>query len=516
METMYQINPFFFAVIILSIGAWNVLNWVWLRPKRLEKCLRRQGFRGNDYRLFYGDKKDMSKMIKEARNSKPISISDDILPRVIPHIFQTVKKYGKNAIFWHGTTPEVYIMDPLLIKEIFSKNYDFQKPHNPLAKLLAQGLVGAEGGRWAKNRRIMNPAFHPDKLKNMLPAFYLSCSELVNRWDEVLSQQDTQEVDIWPSIQNLSTDIIARSAFGVSYKQGRDIFELQKEQAYHLMEIVRSGLYIPGWRFLPTKRNRRMKDIEKKIQETIRGIIDDRFKAMKTGHASNNDLLGSLLESSSENGQPGKRNSVMNIADIVEECKLFFFAGSENTSVTIVWTMFLLSIHEDWQTRAREEVLRAFGHDKPNFDGLNHLKIVNMILHEVLRLYPPVTSINRKIYKETKLGDMSLPAGVLLLLPTILLHHDRELWGDDAREFKPERFSEGISGATKGKVSFFPYGLGPRICIGQNFALLEVKMAISMILQRFSFELSTAYVHTPHKIVALQPQDGVNLILNRL
>ncbi|PHU07647.1 Cytochrome [Capsicum chinense] len=515
MESLYQIYPFFFALIILSIGAWRVFNWVWLRPKRLEKCLRRQGFRGNRYRMFYGDKKDMSEMIKEARNSKPISLSDDILPKVIPHIFQTVKKFGKNAIFWHGTTPEIYIMDPLLIKEIFSKIYDFQKPHNPVAKLLAQGLVGAEGVHWAKNRRIMNPAFHPDKLKNMLPAFYLGCYELVNKWDEVFCQKDTCELDIWPSIQNMSTNIIARTAFGVSYQQGRDIFELQKEQAYHLMEIVRSG-HIPGWRFLPTKRNRRMKEIEKKIQATIRGIIDDRLKAMKTGHASNNDLLGALLESSFKNGQPGNKNSVMNIGDIVEECKLFFLAGQENTSVTIVWTMFLLSIHQGWQARAREEVLQAFGHDEPNFDGLNHLKIVNMILHEVLRLYPPVTSISRKIYKETNLGDMSLPAGVLLLLPTILLHHDHELWSDDARQFKPERFSEGISGATKGKVSFLPFGWGPRICIGQNFALLEAKLAIAMILKQFSFELSTAYVHAPYKIVALQPQDGVHLILRKL
>lgn len=96
MESLYQIYPFFFALIILSIGAWRVFNWVWLRPKRLEKCLRRQGFRGNRYRMFNGDKKDMSEMIKEARNSKPISLSDDILPKVVPHIFQTVKKYGRD------------------------------------------------------------------------------------------------------------------------------------------------------------------------------------------------------------------------------------------------------------------------------------------------------------------------------------------------------------------------------------------------------------------------------------
>lgn len=153
--------------------------------------------------------------------------------------------------------------------------------------------------------------------------------------------------------------------------------------------------------------------------------------------------------------------------------------------------------------------MQVFGSQKPDFDGLNHLKVVTMILYESLRLYSPVTTLTRLAIEEITLGEVSLPAGVLISLPMVILHHDKEIWGEDANKFDPERFREGISGATKGQVTYFPFAWGPRICIGQNFAMFEAKMALSMILQTFSFEL-------PQPSVTVQPQYGAPLIFHKL
>lgn len=150
---------------------------------------------------------------------------------------------------------------------------------------------------------------------------------------------------------------------------------------------------------------------------------------------------------------------------------------------------------------------------------LNVLKTmlqVTMILYEVLRLYPPGIFLQRQTYKTMKLGDVVYPPGVLLLLFVIFIHHDPELWGKDAKEFNPDRFAEGIPKASKDKTAFFPFGGGPRTCIGQNFALLEAKMGLSLILQRFKFELSPSYVHAPYTVILLHPKYGVQLRLRRL
>jgi cytochrome P450 len=136
-----------------------------------------------------------------------------------------------------------------------------------------------------------------------------------------------------------------------------------------------------------------------------------------------------------------------------------------------------------------------------------------MILYEVLRLYPPAITFSRKTYKEMKIGGVTYPAGVMIELPVMFIHHDPDIWGSDVHEFNPERFANGVSKASKNPGAFLPFGWGPRICIGQNFALIETKMAISMIIQHFEFELAPSYTHVPHTVITMHPMHGAQIKL---
>ncbi|XP_019057755.1 PREDICTED: cytochrome P450 72A15-like [Tarenaya hassleriana] len=183
----------------------------------------------------------------EAR-TKPISLTDDVSVRVLPFLHQAMKNYGKLSYSWAGTTPRLMIMNPEHVKEIFNRVYDFPKPEvNPLVKL-STGVARYNGEKWAKHRRIINPAFYVEKLKNMVPAFYQSCSEMINGVEELVSEDGSpHEVDVWPWLQNLASDVISRTAFSSSYNEGRAVFELLKEQA-KLSQLILQTLYIPGLR----------------------------------------------------------------------------------------------------------------------------------------------------------------------------------------------------------------------------------------------------------------------------
>ncbi|KAC9216383.1 hypothetical protein E3N88_46191 [Mikania micrantha] len=233
------------VLLVLVAYGWQFFNWVWLRPKAMEKSLREQGLTGNRYRFFFGDLKEMVQMANQAKR-KPIKLTDSIVPRVIPFNYSSAKTYCGNIFFtWLGPRPIVHVTDPPMIRQILANYNQFQKLRgNPLSKMLAKGVASDDADQWVKHRKIINPAFHVEKLKHMLPAFHISCNEMIHKWERK-TKGSSCEVDVYPYLQTMASDVISRTAFGSSYEEGRKIFELQLEQAKLVLKAAQS-MYIPG------------------------------------------------------------------------------------------------------------------------------------------------------------------------------------------------------------------------------------------------------------------------------
>ncbi|XP_077228886.1 cytochrome P450 CYP72A616-like isoform X2 [Tasmannia lanceolata] len=180
------------SCVLLVLWISRLVYSIWWIPMKLERYLKEQGIKGPPYKLLYGSLNDNINLVKK-KSSKPMNLSHQIVPRVAPFLYETVKNYGKLSVIWIGTTPRVNIMDPELMREILSNKFGhFAKPKsNPLVRLLATGLANYDGEKWAKHRRIINPAFHLEKLKRMLPALCASCSEMISGWERLVGSQDS-------------------------------------------------------------------------------------------------------------------------------------------------------------------------------------------------------------------------------------------------------------------------------------------------------------------------------------
>ncbi|KAK7283166.1 hypothetical protein RIF29_12517 [Crotalaria pallida] len=493
-------------VFLASYVMIKLVQNFWWRPRSIEKLLRQQGIRGTSFKPFTGDISEMKNSAQQG-SSIPITLNHQIIPRVMPFYHKMVQQYGKVSLCWFGRTPRLIIGKAELMRLILTnKNGHLVKPpRSPLISLLTKGLSSLDGQAWSTRRRVVTSAFLLDKLKAMVPAFSTSCYDMIERWQKLVKTQGSCEIDVASEFNVLTGDVIARTAFGSSYQEGKKIFELQKEQTILAIEALNS-IYIPGFRFIPTKKNKRRYYLDVQIKSILRDMIEKKEQAMKEGKLEGHDLLSLLCK---------ELGTSLTIEDVIEECKLFYLAGYVTTANLLTWTMVVLSMHPDWQEKARVEVLEIFGKTAPDFESINRLKIVTMIFYEVLRLYPPLTFISRYTSCETRVGNISIPGGVEIILPLLLLHYDSSYWGKP-EEFNPMRFAEGASKASKDQIAFYPFSWGPRICPGQNFAMLEAKMALAMVLQHFSFKLSPSYAHAPSSFITLRPKHGAPIIIRRI
>ncbi|CAI9113135.1 OLC1v1013678C1 [Oldenlandia corymbosa var. corymbosa] len=248
-------SSFFKSIALISLVSlsvhlfYKVLNWAWIRPKRLERILREQGFRGNAYRPLLGDQYESGKLIREAM-SRPIAIDQDANKRIIPHIIKSVEKHGKKSFMWVGRIPRVLVTDPEHVREIYTKYYLFQKNHHdldPITKLLLTGIGSLEGEVWNSRRKILNPAFYYEKLKLLPPAFYSCCREMVAKWEAKVLEGSSTEVEVLHDIETLTVDVMSKTLFGCDVDEGRAIFKLMNELTNLTIDVILS-VYIPGKR----------------------------------------------------------------------------------------------------------------------------------------------------------------------------------------------------------------------------------------------------------------------------
>lgn len=201
---------------------------------------------------------------------------------------------------------------------------------------------------------------------------------------------------------------------------------------------------------------------------------------------------------------------------IVDNCKNLYFAGHETTAVSASWSMVMLAAYPEWQARARAEVFQICGDGLPTADMLRNMKTLTMVIQETLRLYPPAAMQVREAMQDMKFGNLEIPKGFNISIPTPIMHQRPDVWGPDVHQFNPERFAEGINGACTNPLVYMPFGIGPRICVGQHFAMTELKVIVSLILSKFSFSLSPTYRHSPAFRLTIEPEHGVHLLLKRL
>uniref|UniRef100_A0A6N2N2Q7 Cytochrome P450 n=1 Tax=Salix viminalis TaxID=40686 RepID=A0A6N2N2Q7_SALVM len=419
-------------------------------------------------------------------------------------------------LVWFGPTVRLTLSDPDLIQEIFTSKSEFYEKieAHPLVKQLeGDGLLSLKGEKWAHHRKIITPTFHMENLKLLVPVVAKSVMDMLEPWYSTMSDSDEVEIEVSEWFQTLTEEVITRTAFGSSYEDGKAIFRLQAQQMV-LAAVAFQRVLIPGYRFFPTKRNVNSWRLDREISKSLMKLIERRREnsSNKTRHHGPKDLLGLMIQASNSSS-----DDHVTVHDIVEECKSFFFAGKQTTSNLLTWTTVLLAMHPQWQVQARAEVLRVCGsRDTPTKDDVVKLKTLSMILNESLRLYPPTIATIRRSKADVELGGYKIPRGTELLIPILALHHDQSIWGHDANEFNPGRFSNGVARAAKHHVAFIPFGLGARTCIGQNLAILQAKLTLAIILQRFSFRLATSYQHAPTVLMLLYPQFGAPIIFQRL
>lgn len=337
--------------------------------------------------------------------------------------------------------------------------YDKMKP------LVGLGLLTSDGELWRKQRRLAQPSFHRPKMEGFAGVMIDSTRRMLDSW------HGQSRVDVSQQMMDLTMDVVARSLLGGDV--GSEIDEVKVAITDGLAHVMhKMGALVDLPESVPTPRNLKFRKALRGIERVVRKLIDRRLRQ------PGSDLLTALLAARDEDSGEAMSEKLLK-----DEVITMFLAGQETTATALTWTLYLLDSHPEVEAKLREEIASVLGTREPSATDIPKLVYLGFVIQESLRLYPPAWWYGRTPIKDDTLGGFDIPAGTILTLIPFLTHRNSEYW-ESPLSFRPERFDPS-KGAKITPYSYVPFAAGPRMCIGKDFALIEMTLTLAMILQRY-------------------------------
>lgn len=388
---------------------------------------------------------------------------------------------------------------PELLQDILiSQHANFLKPAGLQAvkPMFGEGLLTAEGEHWRTQRKLIQPAFRRECLNRYSLIVASGARSLVDSWSE------GQHRDIYVEMHTLTLDIVARALFGTDVRTGRSIVTTgTKAIQEHFLSWRRHYAPLPPWLPVPSHL---------KVWRAVRALDTMMYRLVDSRQASSEpeeDLLTSLIRAHDDDGTRMSRTMIR------DEMVTLFLAGHETTAVSLVWAWYLLALHPIVAAKLRAELDGVLGARAPAVDDLPELVYLDQVLKEVMRLYPSTYNIGRIAKSDCNVGGYSLKAGRNIIMCQWAVHRSSRYY-DSPEEFCPERW-EPARASQIPKFAYFPFGAGPRTCIGAQFAMMEAKMILATVAQRYELDLEPGQEVRVDAALTLRPANGLPMRLRR-
>jgi cytochrome P450 len=400
--------------------------------------------------------------------------------------------------------PAYLVNHPDGVKHVLQENQqNYNKdlyPYQIFKPLLGRGLVTNDGKSWLHQRRLMQPAFHRKRLAAFGSLMTDATVMMLDQWQDFAER--AQQLDIAAEMLRLTLRIVGQALFNIDLS---DETRIVGQALITVNKLLSDYIYAPFPPLnVPTSRNRLIQTAFRTLDQVVQGIINQR----RQQNMDTDDLLSMLLSVRDE--ETGQR---MNDQQVRDEMMTLLIAGYETVSTALVWTWYLLSQYPEMEHRLHSELDIVLRGDLPTVEHLVELPYTRMVIEEALRLYPPAWIFGRKAIADDKIGGYSIPANSMIVLSPYITHRHPALW-EHPEVFDPERFTPERS-AVRPPFAYFPFGGGPRMCIGNNFALMEMQLILATIAQRYKLRLVPGHTVEPEALLSLRPRYGLPMMLER-